>query len=319
MNNQLPLTVLLLKHWKFLVICALVSLLAGYAVTKMIPKEYLSYAEVYANSSNSIEDAVNNPEFGFEIHADRLIQLLESQDMKDSVIQKFDMYDYYELDKGDSEDQYKVYASLAEDLKFSRNPKMAIIISAQTKDPELSADMVNYIIDIVNPMQQRILKLNTERAIEFYEEEYADQKKIVDSLMRKIYSIQVDSSLTDPLINSRRMRLMDAIKDPENPMSNQLTYLSMMPMSMEDEITINNYLFELEQFKNFKSKLTNAKNHLKEPMAAINVISRAKPMNKSIYPSMITNLLLSLTIGLIAAVLILVIRVKIKEIKHLKA
>ncbi len=318
MNNQAPLTILLLRHWKFLAICAIVSVLAGYGITKTIPKEYLSYAEVYANVSNSIDDATDKPEFGYEVHADRLIQLFESQDIKDSVIEKFSMYEYYGIDKTDEGQAGEVYLKLDEDLTFTRNPKMAIIISAQTRDPELSANMVNYVIGVVDRKQQRILKRHAMKAFDFYSAEYASQKHVVDSLMQRIYDIQIDSSLNDPLISARRIRLMNTIKDPENPMRNQLEYLSLMPLTLEDEMTINNYVFELDQLNELRTKLTTAKNKLKAPLASINVISNAKPVHKSNYPSMITNLILSLSIGLVAAVLIILLRAKIQEVKQLK-
>ncbi len=312
------MTILLLSHWKFLVICALISLLAGFGITKAIPKEYLSYAEVYANVSNSIDDAVNKPEFGYEIHADRLIQLFESQDIKDSVIQQFSLYNYYDLDTSDLDQKYKIYNKLSEDLTFTRNPKMAIIVSAQTRDPELSADIVNYVIELVDRVQQRILKLNTQKAVAFYAKEHGHQKNTVDSLMNKIYDIQVDTTLEDPLISSRRIRLMNTIKDPENPLRNQLEYLSLMPITLEDEKTINNYVFELEQLKIVRTKLTNAQNQLKAPMASINIISRAKPIHESQYPSMITNLLLSLSLGVILAILIIIGKAKFQEIKRIR-
>ncbi len=315
MNSKLPLSTLILSHWKFIALMTIVGGGVAFAVSKIVPKKYTSYAEVYATSSNSLDDAISRPEFGYEIHSDRLIQLLESQRIKDSVISEFDLINYYDLDPSKNTILSDAYKELSEDLTFSRNPKMAVIIKAETKDPELSAKMVNYIIDIIDPVNESILKSNAYKAVDHYRTHLSEAQHRVDSLISIIYSIEIDSNKVDKLSTSRVLRLQDEFMNPNNPIRTTLARISQYPLSRDDEATINNYIFELGQLNHFKSKLAEAKNSIEAPTPSIHVISRAKPLFKPSYPNTIVNTLLGLVFGLISSLLIIVARLKIKEIK----
>lgn len=317
MKSKLPLTILLIRHWKFIAILTFVGGGLAFAISKIVAKKYTSYAEVYATSSNSIDDAIVKPEFGYEIHSDRLIQLLESQRIKDSIIQKFDLLEYYDIDPSESTYLSDAYEELSEDLIFSRNPKMAVIISAETKDPELSADIVNYVLDIINPVNESILKSNAISALAHYKKHLAYANTRVDSLIDIIYNIEKDTTRVDKLSTSRILRLQDDILDPNNPIRSTLSNIAQYPLSKEDEATINEYIFELEQLNQFKKKVAEASNHIEAPTPSIHVLSRAKPLYKPSYPKTLVNILLGFVFGLIASIFIVILRAKLNEIKTL--
>ena len=65
------------RNFRLIAIFMLICCIATFVVTLFIPKQYTSMAVVFATESNSLDDAVRNPQFGYDVEADRLIQLLQ--------------------------------------------------------------------------------------------------------------------------------------------------------------------------------------------------------------------------------------------------
>ena len=89
MNNYL--IKLLYINRKFIVVLTLVFFLLAIGVTFLTPKKYASFGVIYPTKSNSIKEVVRSSDFGFEIQADRLIQLFESDRVKKTMIKEFDL------------------------------------------------------------------------------------------------------------------------------------------------------------------------------------------------------------------------------------
>ena len=123
----------LVKNGRTILIALICSVIFTIICTFLIPKEYVSSATVFPTNVNTLELTIDNPQFGYDIEADRLIQLLSSKEVKDSIVRIFDLISYYDLDttnKTWGDDLKKKYYS---DIQFSRTPSMSVIISAQTK------------------------------------------------------------------------------------------------------------------------------------------------------------------------------------------
>lgn len=67
---------------------------------------------------------------------------------------------------------------------------MSIEISARTKDPQLSANIVNAIIGLIDPIRNRILKQNIIVAHNSISKEYRMQKNNLDSLVNLIKTMR---------------------------------------------------------------------------------------------------------------------------------
>ena len=317
MQEQQSISVLLYKHWKLIAFTLILAVATGVTVTFFIPKKYTSFAEVYATSSNALDDMVAKPDFGYEIHADQLIQVFQSQRIKDSVINKFNLPSYYELDTSDAGWEYELYKSYDEDIQFQRNAKLAIVITATTRDPQLSADIVNYVIDIIDGVRTDILKQNTQSAIVHYQSKYDRQKHVTDSLLNRVYLITPHATdESDPLQAYWQADLEKRLEGgASTPADDRIRLLASARLTQSDAETINDYLYEFGQLNHFKQKLRDAKDQGEAPLPRVNVLSRGKAVDKSVYPSMLTNILLSVGIGFLLVVAIILGLAKITQIR----
>ena len=78
----------LYKKRKLIIATTLTFFAVAIAITFFIPKRYAAHAVVYPTKSNSIKTMVFDADFGFEIHADRLIQLFESDEVKKNLVKE---------------------------------------------------------------------------------------------------------------------------------------------------------------------------------------------------------------------------------------
>lgn len=142
-NSAINFIKTIFKNIKTILFITLLFFVASIIITLLIPKKYNAYGVVYPTSSNSIKEVSKNMYFGYEFQADRLIQLFESQKMKDKIIEKYDLINYYELDKDTDDWRYLLNKNYDENIDFKRTKFISVSIEATMKTPEMAANIVN--------------------------------------------------------------------------------------------------------------------------------------------------------------------------------
>lgn len=70
----------------------------GVLAYMVLPSKFRSNGIIYPSNPYNRDELISNPQFGYDIEAERLVQLLESRSMRDKVVEKYDLIDYYEID-----------------------------------------------------------------------------------------------------------------------------------------------------------------------------------------------------------------------------
>ena len=140
----------------------------------IITPTFKSTAVIYPTTTNSISQALlteHNPyrkdvlEFGEELEAERLLQVLNTDEMRNRIIQEFDLFEHYEINP--EAEHANTWMSLAynENFSFKRTELMSIKLDVLDEDPELAAEMCNRIVDLVDVVVKRIKQERAEQAI----------------------------------------------------------------------------------------------------------------------------------------------------------
>jgi capsular polysaccharide biosynthesis protein len=321
MSKDQNISVILFKEKKIILFSIIAAIILGVVVTFLIPKKYSSFAIIYPANSNSLNDVTNNPDFGYEIHADRLIQLIESQIIQDSLVNKFDLLTYYELDKMKPDWRYKLNEFMARDIDINRTRFLSIVITVTTKDPDLSANMANYITQTVDIVKENILKENTKMAVDVYHTQYLSQSLKVDSLLNLIFEMSDNSSSSSNSKNILFKKRKEVIKERQ-----KLNYYSgaddaILKISANDETErtekiINDYYVEKDVLYDINKKYEKSIEQYNYPIPKSYIISEAKPDYRKVSPSLSRNIIIAIAIGLLSAILFILIKFKIKEIKE---
>jgi capsular polysaccharide biosynthesis protein len=171
----------LLLKWKYhlLGIVVLAALLAMiFSGPAFITPKYKSYAVAYP---------ANVSEYSDESETEQMLQVLQSQDIKDSVIKRFDLAKHYKIDEN-----YKYYKSTinyeyGQNVKINKTPYDAITIEVLDKDPQMACDMVNAILDLYNKKVRSLHKGKYLEIIIMYKKLLAEKQNKIDSIQSELY------------------------------------------------------------------------------------------------------------------------------------
>lgn len=185
---------MLYSNRKLLIIAGVLAFAASITATKFIAPKYYSVGVIFPTNSNSARMTLENPQFGYDLDADRLMQILESEIVMDSIINMYNLIEYYELDTTKLEWEYYLDKQFVEDVTFFRSRYMSVVINAQTKDPKLSANIVNSIIDMVDGLRENIFKENTLQALNSIKDEYLAKDVEVNMLADSVFALKFQNS-----------------------------------------------------------------------------------------------------------------------------
>lgn len=277
-----------------------IALILSIVITYFIPSEYSSYGIVFPPSSTSLENSVENPNFGYDIEADRILQIFQSQDIKDSTTIKFKLYSYFDIDLNSIDARDNLMLKINKMVKFERTNYMSVVIKVRSKDPKMSADIVNYIIEKANQLREKIYKQNVVLAYEKTQEELLFQKQITDSICNLVKKDLDKLNLSGLLVLATNAQLNF------NDLNNKKTSTENSNVG----INIIIYRTQLDRQKEIENKLFKIKKTLDNPVPKLYLIDKGIPSYIKVYPYYIVNSIIAIILALIISTIVLINRSK---------
>jgi uncharacterized protein involved in exopolysaccharide biosynthesis len=273
------------------------TVLAAVASMLMEPR-YKASASFFIPYNTSLENAIENPQFGFDIEADRLLQIINSNQLRDSIIKKFDLVNYYEIDTTKLTWRESLNLIYEQRINAGRTNIMSIYIIAETHDPLFSAKIVNYILETTHRFRERFFKTNSLLAVESFKADYLKKKQEVDSLKLKIVELRTESKNSPNIYISNNQILP----------SNSATTNSQQQIDLE--IYTQRYIYDNNKLQSLMEKYENALNIYNRPIPKFYIIDSAIPVYKKTYPMVATNIVL----GFLGSFLFIIVALYIKHI-----
>lgn len=267
----------LFARWKTIATACLIALIGIGIITFFTPKKYVSYGIIFPSNNNSVESVIDNPTVGYDIEADRLLQLLLSDAVFDSVSKRFDLVHYYEIDTSDNDWRDKLHEEFSDDINFTRSQYMSIIITAKTKSPQLSADIVNFIIDRCDGLRNRLFKQNIYTAYKAIEREYDAKKKYVDTLEKEVGKLRQETNAELVVLPNGQYAVNSKSVDKSD-------------VDTRLERLMNLFVYEQGRLNDISTRYEKAKTQYERPVTLVFVLDRAVPSYHKVSPSYTVNL-----------------------------
>lgn len=169
---------------------AIVSLVISFLLTPL----YLSTAIVFpaATSTVSFSEQRNakasSMDFGEEEQSEQLIQILQSSRVREKIVQRFDLFNHYEIKNDDPNKFYKLGKAYEQHIQFTRTRYGSIQIDVLDKDKELAAVIANKIVDLIDSVKNDMVKERTIPAFEINQR----KKELIEKSLRDL-RIKLDS------------------------------------------------------------------------------------------------------------------------------
>ncbi|MDO9511286.1 MAG: Wzz/FepE/Etk N-terminal domain-containing protein [Bacteroidales bacterium] len=185
---------LFLTLWKKpLAIVAVVSALASiiFSSPYFIPPKYKSMVIMYPASTSSISKVLltesNGPkqdilEFGEEQQAEQMLQILNSNSIRDKIIQKYNLQDHYDIKSNSKYKITELYKEYETNITFRRTENMAIKITVLDSDPQIAADIANDIAALFDSTKAQMQNDRAFQAFKIVEREFEKLKGEISSM-----------------------------------------------------------------------------------------------------------------------------------------
>lgn len=154
--------------------------------------------------------------YGDDFDVDRIITISQSGEVINYLIEKFDLYKHYDIDRNAKRAAYKVRLHFSKLYEVKKNKNEAIELSVEDKDPQFAAQIANAAREKIDEIGQRLIKDSHMSLIKTYENNLLDfDRKIStlsDSLEKKqkrygIYNPESQSEIYSQLIANAEARL----------------------------------------------------------------------------------------------------------------
>lgn len=170
-NDSLNLVYFLIKWRKPLIIVGLSSIVLAiiFSGPTFIKPKFKSTSVFFPTTTNSVSKALLGQgkedilEFGEEERAEQLIQLLNSDEIRNRIIRKYNLMKHYDIDSTDDYPQTKLAEKYNDNITFERTEFMSVKVEVMDTDPQIASDIANEVTALVDSVKNR---MQHERAVE---------------------------------------------------------------------------------------------------------------------------------------------------------
>ncbi len=171
-----------IKKWRsVLITTGLLALISSVIFSLLIEDKYESSVILFPSTTTSISRALLNDEnykekdfleFGEEEEAEQLIQLLNSDEIRDHIIKKFDLMNHYDINPDEEYRRTKLIREYNGNIDFFRTNFMSVKIEVLDTDPVYAANIANEIARMVDQVRDKMLKKHAIQGYEIVKKEY---------------------------------------------------------------------------------------------------------------------------------------------------
>lgn len=309
-----------LYKWRkpLIIICLIAAVVSG-GMSFLITPKYKSTVVLFPTSTNSISKALladnfggkqDIMEFGEEAQTEQLLQILNSNEIRGRAIKKFNLMQHYDIETDSKYKMTRMYDEYNNNITYRRTEYMAVEITVLDKDPQMAADIANYISDQLDSVKNKMQKERAFKAFKIVEVEYKklinDIKMMEDSLtvLRKLgindYETQAEAYNVQLAIALSKNN-KEAVKAIEDRLKLLGDYGSAY-VSLRDELEL-----EKKQLSAIKAKYEEAKVDAQEELPAKFVVDRAYKAERKSSPVRWVIVLVSMLSAFLLSVLTLII------------
>lgn len=273
----------LLIKWKFhfLVITAVSAIAASvFSSAYFIPPKYKSYALIYP--SNIIPYSSETP-------SEQLLQLLESADIRNVVITKFNLSEHYDIDTTREAGMTDLINTYVTNVEVKRTQFNSIEIKVLDTDPQLACKMVLEIINALNLKARSLQRDKTKEVVVLTRNLMEIKRRQVDSIDAVLQELRVKYQLLDYNIQTKEVTKSYYKALSAGARKESLKDIDVIMRNLEERggeyYNTKQTLDEvLKSYNTTKLDYDQALSDLNKELTYTNIVSKPFPADKKSYP-----------------------------------
>lgn len=228
------------KYRRHILIITFIGALLGLVLAFFITPKFEAYTTFYIPANNSISKSLlaeNNLEdfmsYGDEDQIDQALELLNSDHLKDKVIDKFNLINHYGITADAKYPKTKARDEFKDNVDFKRTDYLAIKVLVKDKDAVLAADMANYILLSLDSMRSQIQQARGAQAYGLIKLAYQKKQIEVDSILKQLGQIRAqgvfDYEAQSEVLSDAIVKAQTQVKAEEARVKVYETYQNKLP------------------------------------------------------------------------------------------
>lgn len=306
-NFTFGMLVNIIRRRFFLLVGVAIVAIIGAAVFSspaFIPPKYKSEAIVYP---------INLEPYSNESRTELLLQVAMSSSIRDSIIEKFELADVYELNPESQGFKHSLYSEYNDHVVVSRTNYESVRIEVLDEDPVRAKEMADELIRQINFKGQAMSRSKAIEHLEVAKDQMEYQRQVLDSINGLLSELRTNNQLLDYQIQTERVtegylkmlaqaNVRESRLDEVRGMLNDLGEKGgiFMALSQMSELGHENYN---ELFVYYQGVLK----EVNQKISYVNVVSSPEVADKKAYPVrwliVVTTVISTLLIALIILLL----------------
>ncbi|HXC04247.1 MAG TPA: hypothetical protein VNZ86_05800 [Bacteroidia bacterium] len=272
------------------------ALVVSTIVSFLIPERFKSTVVMFPATTSSLSKALlsENPSakqdvllFGQEEEAEQMLQILNSDEIRDRICRRFNLLVHYHIDPNDRYKRTRLYDEYQNNITFKRTEFMSVKVEVLDINPDTASRIANVVAQLLDSTTTRMQRERASKAFHIVKDEYLsklrDVKIIADSMNKLnekgMYDYESQSSVTSEqyaiAISKGDER---AIKSLEQKLKIISEYGSAY-LSVRDNLTL-----QTKQLNMLKNKYEEAKVDAEQEIPHKFIVNNAFPAEKKSYP-----------------------------------
>ena len=186
----------ILKWKKELINASIIIVVLSIVISILLPNYYQADTTFYAASPDLAKpipiggDEKDVRIYGDDKDLDRLFTIASSHEVLFFLVDSFDLYKHYGIDKEDAKARFKVREKLTNNYKTIKTKYGALLLIVEDKDPKMSADIANAARNKIESISQQIVKSSQKKLIENYDANIFKKQIQSDSLANRLKRVK---------------------------------------------------------------------------------------------------------------------------------
>jgi LPS O-antigen subunit length determinant protein (WzzB/FepE family) len=285
------------KKW-ILITLSVAALIASIIISLMITPRFRSRVIMFPAASisvskNLVETSVITSDtkdiltFGEDEEAERLLQVLSSDQVREHVIKKFNLMQHYRIDTASKYPYTQLMNKYKSNVKFHRTEFLSIEIEVMDEDAQMAADIANSIATYIDSVYYNIKYERAQEAYSIVEKEYTDSKNMISSLTDSLSKIRAfgvndyesqSEGLNKAYAEALGAGKMELVKMIQRQLDIMAKYGGIY-VELSDRLE-----WEIERNSMLKAKMAAARVNLESTMSNVFIVDKANKSEKKAVP-----------------------------------
>lgn len=307
------------------------AVLVSTVVSFLIQPKYKATVVLFPATSSSISKSLMSSstdgikhdllQFGEEVEAEQMLQVLKSDQIRDRITGKYDLFTHYDIDSTEEFRFTKLFDEYEDNISFERTEYMSVRISVLDKDPLMAANIANDIAALLDSAQDRIEKDRARQALTIIDFEYKrlqDEVREIHDSLKVLREMGINDYETESSVFNEQYAkaLATNNRSAVEALKTQLKILSQFGGAYV-QLRQNEEL-RLTRLNQLKEKLEEVKVDAEQTLPHKFVVNSARPPERKTYPIRWLIIITSTMATLLISVLVMMAVENIDRLRSTK-